>query len=306
MPTLTIAICTKDRPESLTAVLTHLSAFREIASGTIDVLVIDDGDLSVYEPRLAEAIGPGAVLRIHGKPAAAGPGLYASRSVAVREARGEWVLFLDDDAFPEPGYLSTLLDLAGSDPSVVGYGGVDVAGLPISPGYLLKSYAMIFGLMGKGPGHLGRSGYNHSQMLWRDADAPFRSEFLHGCNMAFERKALEGLPNLEWLTGHACCEDLVLSHHASTQGALIVNPGLRVRHIQAEGGRGNARGRLASTILNHARFQRLRGKFSAMGHAWALLGLLGKDLALSAKRDLSKTAILSVYASALPRVLSSR
>jgi glycosyltransferase involved in cell wall biosynthesis len=51
-----------------------------------------------------------------------GPGLSGARNTGVAHARGDVVVFLDDDARAEPGWLRALLD-AYDDPSVVGVGG---------------------------------------------------------------------------------------------------------------------------------------------------------------------------------------
>lgn len=48
-------------------------------------------------------------------------GLSHARNRALREARGEWVIFVDDDVFPEDGWLTAYLDFIESAPEVCGF-----------------------------------------------------------------------------------------------------------------------------------------------------------------------------------------
>ena len=303
-PALTVAICTMDRPGPLVEVLGALAA--QDLDGGWDVLVLDEGTTPLREADLSGTLQGRAPLRLVRKDAGDTPGLYGSRRACAAAAGGELVLFLDDDAVPAPDYLSRLAALAAAWPGHAGFGGVDRLGLPERAGRVARLYARAFLVAGPGPGRLGATGYNHAQMTWRMQAGPFESEFLHGCNMAFRKQALEGLPHLAWLTGHSCCEDLVLSAHASRSGALLVDPSLRVEHRLAPGGRGTNAERLGATIVNHARFLAWhRRRPSRAAFAWGMAGLLAKDLTRGlAKRGLPMAGVLSAYARGVPPALT--
>lgn len=299
---LTIAICTKDRPDSLLAVLVALSADPAILAGRANVMVIDDGELGDRSKEVLAAI-PGRI-DILKKQAEFGRGLYESRRFSASRCSAPLILFLDDDAYPDVGYLDTLIEAARSHPDVVGFGGVDRNDLPESTSWARVAYAAAFHLSGRGPGDLSITGFNHGQMLWRSQAHPFPSEFLHGCNMAFRVHSIDDLPPMEWLRGHACCEDLVISRHAASHGSLLVMPTLTLRHMPADGGRGDPTSQLRDRIMNHARFSGYLGRAGAASYAWSMLGLLAKDLLVSrAKRRSGALAILAVYLRAFPEAL---
>lgn len=295
-PYLTVAVCTKDRPEALLRLGEALG--RQRASRPWEVLIVDDGllgrdVLAELEARLPEGVG----LRHRKKTETDPAGLYGSRVAAVVESRGDVVVFLDDDAVPFSDYLETVARAFAAEPELAGVGGVDVRDLPEFASGAASAYARFFLLRGKGPGDLSVTGFNHSQMTWRSQLARFPARFLHGCNMAFRREALAGLPELPWLEGHSCCEDLVLSSVAASRGRLAVDPALKVEHVPWPGGRGNAAARLGSYLRNHAEFEAWRsGKRPGFRFAWSLVGLLAKDvLAKRGKRGLGATEILREY-----------
>lgn len=294
---LTIAICTKDRPDSLLDVLRTLSSLPMTSLDAVEILVVLDGTNAPSQEDCDLAAGRHVRMRPKGPDER--PGLYASRIVCAEEARGDVVLFLDDDAHPCPGYLERLQDLAAAHPTTQGFGGVDRASLPASPSWFAMAYARAFLLAGRSPGKLSPTGFNHSQMSWRQQSEPFESEFLHGCNMAFRKAALRDLPDVPWLSGHACTEDLVISRHATLRGPLLVDPSLGVRHLPGEGGRGSAPQRLRTMLVNHARFQAWRTGSRPMFLEWSMLGLFLRDLALPGRKGLDRRQVVSTYIEAL-------
>lgn len=301
-PQITIAICTRKRPQSLLEVLRTLAAEPEISTPAVEILVLEDGNGEGYPIPSFEGLPYSP--RFMFKTETDGAGLYESRRICARAARGEIVLYLDDDAFVAEGYLRRLTEIFRNHPDVQGVGGLDVLGLPEASGGIGYAYARLFHLAGNGPGRLSRSGFNYSQMIWRSQDKPFETDFLHGCNMAFRKAAIQDLPEVDWLVGHAPTEDLVISWHAAGKGPLVVDPGLSVRHVQAPGGRGNARQRLGDKLANHARFLGLMGDCSPFYYAMSLMGLFARDIAMPAKRDLGRMHIMREYLEAATRARS--
>lgn len=97
LPSITVAVPTRDRPRSLARCLAAL------APEAPDVLVVDDGS--------ADASTVAAVCARHGarllrRPVAGGPA--AARNAALAACDNELVAFLDDDTEPCPGWLAIL------------------------------------------------------------------------------------------------------------------------------------------------------------------------------------------------------
>ena len=104
-PSVTIAICTRDRPGGVTRLLNSL--FERIASlprdiPTPDVLVVDNAP---SDDRTCEVARRYPAVRYVREPRA---GLNFARNRAVKESRGEILAFLDDDVIPDRGWFEGL------------------------------------------------------------------------------------------------------------------------------------------------------------------------------------------------------
>jgi glycosyltransferase involved in cell wall biosynthesis len=94
LPLITVAICTRDRPEGVERLLRSLSdqaSLLPIGSAGLDILVVDNAPSS---DRTRELAGQRPEVRYAREPR---PGLDFARNLALREARGEILAFLDDD-----------------------------------------------------------------------------------------------------------------------------------------------------------------------------------------------------------------
>lgn len=100
LPTATIAICTRDRPDDLARAL---PAIARLKGAPYPILVVDNCP-STAATREIVASWPGVEYVREDRP-----GLNAARNRALREARTDVVAFSDDDAAPEPGWLQALL-----------------------------------------------------------------------------------------------------------------------------------------------------------------------------------------------------
>ncbi len=117
-----VVVPTYDRPRRLRECLESLA--RQTLAAPWEVLVIDDGTPDAQA--VAAAVGTGRpgwrVIRQDN----AGPA--AARNRGVREARGEFIAFTDDDCLPEPAWLETLVQAARARPDAL-VGGTTVNGL---------------------------------------------------------------------------------------------------------------------------------------------------------------------------------
>jgi glycosyltransferase involved in cell wall biosynthesis len=98
---MSVVIPTRDRPERLEPTLQLLSLQEGVDPGEYEVIVVDDGSKS---PATAEmpAAGPAArVVRLEGE------GPSAARNKGASVARGELLVFVDDDMQVVPGFLAS-------------------------------------------------------------------------------------------------------------------------------------------------------------------------------------------------------
>lgn len=124
-PALSVAICTRNRSESLAVALASLE--QTPSSLPWELLVIDNASEDDTSARLNQIKTKfPATLRILFEAEA---GLSKARNLALREARGSAVLFLDDDVTCEPGVVEAHIK-AFEHPSVHATGGRIIPLLP--------------------------------------------------------------------------------------------------------------------------------------------------------------------------------
>jgi glycosyltransferase involved in cell wall biosynthesis len=108
-PTITVAICTRERPNDLERCMTSLKASTE---RPFEILVIDNAPESDSTRRVVERF-PGVEYYREVQR-----GLSAARNAALEQARGEIVAFIDDDAIAHPSWIERALR-AFADPEVM-------------------------------------------------------------------------------------------------------------------------------------------------------------------------------------------
>ncbi|MCA1726853.1 MAG: glycosyltransferase family 2 protein [Actinobacteria bacterium] len=100
-PDLTVVIPTYNRAPSLDALLASLAAQRD--ADEFDVVVVDDGSAD-DTPEVAARWADGPFELAYLRPGHRGPA--GARNEGLRHARGELVLFVDDDERADPGLLA--------------------------------------------------------------------------------------------------------------------------------------------------------------------------------------------------------
>lgn len=103
-PDLSVVIPTRNRRETLLRTLDALGAQKGL-DGRLEVIVVDDGGNDGTGAALGQRSWPFALhlMRAEGKGAA------SARNLGASAARGERLVFLDDDIAPEPGFLAAHL-----------------------------------------------------------------------------------------------------------------------------------------------------------------------------------------------------
>ena len=119
---VTVVVPTYRRPQQLRRCLEALAT--QTLREPWEVIVVDDGSpqpFSAADLPAADRLALRVIRQENAGPAAA-------RNRGVREARGEFVAFTDDDCRPEPGWLGTLVDAVRQRPGAL-VGGTTFNGL---------------------------------------------------------------------------------------------------------------------------------------------------------------------------------
>jgi glycosyltransferase involved in cell wall biosynthesis len=95
LPPITVAVCTRDRPDELQGCIQHLL---ELDYPDFDVLICDNSRDAGPTRQIAETLGVGYVRE-------STAGLSRARNAALKAARHRWVAFTDDDCRPESNWL---------------------------------------------------------------------------------------------------------------------------------------------------------------------------------------------------------
>lgn len=115
-PDVTAVLPTRDRGRFFADALRCALGQEDVQ---LEVIVVDEGSTDGTPALLEEQSDPRLRVLRNDRPC----GVAAARNQAVREARGTWIAFLDDDDLWAPQWLRTALDAAqGSEPTLV-YGG---------------------------------------------------------------------------------------------------------------------------------------------------------------------------------------
>jgi GT2 family glycosyltransferase len=100
LPTATVAVCTRNRPDDLQRCLGALTQLPDLGQ---EILVVDSCSTGDVTRQVVDQFPTVRYIREDR------PGLNIARNRALREARHPIVAFCDDDAIPDPGWLHGLL-----------------------------------------------------------------------------------------------------------------------------------------------------------------------------------------------------
>jgi glycosyltransferase involved in cell wall biosynthesis len=216
---ITVAICTWNRCELLRQTLEQMTRLLVPAGLEWELLVINNGCsdstgrvIHSFEPRLP----------IH-EVFESNAGLSNARNRALEEARGDYILWTDDDVLVDEGWLKAFAETARRFPEGAVFGGPIEPWFPVPPDpVLLASFPLL---------RIGFNGLNHGDV--ERALEPDR--YVWGANMAFRRAAIAGLrfdPELGvrqalMMVGE---EKDFIERMRQRGGTAIWSPAMRVRH----------------------------------------------------------------------------
>jgi glycosyltransferase involved in cell wall biosynthesis len=171
MPTVSVVVCTRDRPDDLRRCLESLTA---LAYPQTEVLVVDNASRG-DETRLAAEEHSVRCVREDK------PGLDFARNRGIAESHGSFVAFADDDVIVDPGWVDQLL-LGFEDESIM-----CVTGLTM-PAELASEAQMAFERYGDGG---FRKGYERRVFDRLNLSPAAAGKVGAGANMAFRREAFD-------------------------------------------------------------------------------------------------------------------
>jgi GT2 family glycosyltransferase len=160
-PFISVVVCSYNGSRTIRDTLEGLS---RLQYPTYEVIVVNDGSTDPT-PSIAGQYGVRLITVQNG-------GLSKARNIGLEAARGEIVAYIDDDAYPDPHWL-TYLAAAFVNSDHVGVGGPNIA--PEGDGPIAECIANAPG----GPIHV----------LVSDSEA----EHIPGCNMAFRKEPLKAI-----------------------------------------------------------------------------------------------------------------
>jgi len=184
---ISIIICTRNRPEQIRECLEHLA--RSSLAAVCEILVLDQSAQPLELEGLPAAVRP--LLRYHSRP---GRGLAKARNQAIRLARGEILAFTDDDCVVSSSWADQIWRAFDANPHVDGvYGRVlayDDGSAPVT----YHRWATAFGEISYAtrPG-----GVSCTALFDKPNAAAFRRPVMPienlgaGNNMAFRRRVFE-------------------------------------------------------------------------------------------------------------------
>jgi glycosyltransferase involved in cell wall biosynthesis len=179
-PSLTVAICTKDRPDTLMRCLTSLLSLQlpdSNASQRFEVLVVDNAPSDERTHDVVKSLPSIGYVR---EPK---PGLNFARNLAVQKATGELLAFLDDDVTVDQDWLDGLREAWSENPDAAAFTGL------VLP-YELETDAQVLFEQGGGF-RRGFEKIRYGQVLPGNPLHPCGAGiFGAGCNMTFRREIL--------------------------------------------------------------------------------------------------------------------
>lgn len=223
-PRLTLVICTYNNASVLAQTLAHIEEQSVESPSDVAVLVIDNNCTDDTARVVAEASARGRVpglLRI----VETRQGQVFARVRGVLESRSEWVAFIDDDNFLQPGWIAGALDFIAAHPRCGAFGGRIEIIWQKTPSAVLKanSYAYASLDLGDAPRRL------EGETRWR----------LRGAGLVCKVEALVASGWTEWqaCTGRQCGattsgDDLEMVMRIAREGYQIwYEPACHMRHF---------------------------------------------------------------------------
>jgi GT2 family glycosyltransferase len=224
---VSVIIPTRNRPDSLSALLSNLSLMTDEFSR---VIVVDSSGPEFRE-RVDRVIQDcrrlqGLVTVVHSPIAS----LTHQKNLGMNQCRADEIIqILDDDVLPPKGYLIAMKQLLLKS-GLTGVSGVTQEMVP--PSFAKRLFSRMFGLVSAKPGDVSVGGIGSPVYPNPGSDEPVHSSWLIGCSM-WDLSKIEGARYHPRLLGSALFEDVEFSFRLSKVGLLAVDPTKVLLHQSA-------------------------------------------------------------------------
>jgi GT2 family glycosyltransferase len=212
MLTLSVIICTRNRPDDLRRAIASITAQTRQPK---EIVVVDGSDDEVHVP-----YDPSNDVTRTYRAAR----VNSQRNLAVNCSSGDVVLFLDDDVVLDTHYIEALMEAFERDPSVVGASGT-ITNLSLAYRLLFGTFAFLF--WGKCFTTVRPGIGSIPARIPKNTTPTCR---LHGCDMAFRRQLAQRLKFDEDMPCDGG-DDIEVPYRASRFGKLVFVPAARLEHL---------------------------------------------------------------------------
>ncbi len=277
MNALSVVIATKDRLERVAKCLEKIESQTKPPG---EVIIIDGSETPLSKQALS-TIKKSRVVYINRKSS-----MVEARNIGIRKAKGNVVLFLDDDAFIEKDYIKNLMEFYGSRPEAGGAEG----------SVTNERNRRLIERLSNFPSFPGR---NDVMMMQR----------LHGCNMSFRKEVFKDFMFDENLAGYYNDDDEFCGR-VSKRYKLFFVPSARLVHDQTQyGGARIDQYRNYNTLVFNQFYSlcNIRGKnlFDVIGYIFSQILMVSRAFVFVKKdRNMAVKGILRGYKRILRAVLS--
>ena len=172
-PLISVVVCTRNRAYLVSKAIASVLG-QDFPAPDYEIVVVDNGSTDNTAEIVRSAAG-GAVVRYIREEQI---GLCFARNCGWREARGRYIVFLDDDAIAQPGWLKSVRNAFDEDPTAIGVigGRIEPIWEGLRPRWLADEIA----------GSLTIIDWGGSRKVIAD----IRREWLAGANMAVPKSVL--------------------------------------------------------------------------------------------------------------------
>lgn len=231
LPLVSVVIPTHNRHASLCRTIEALR--QQVTDVAWELVVVDDGSSPAIDGDMVRGLEPARIVRTE----ELGPA--AARNAGISAARGDFVLFTDDDTEPAPGWIEAAAAFLAAHPDAVGVEG-PVESPPFDPLYA-------FSLENDQPG-----------AYWT-------------CNIAFRKPTLVRLGGFYEGFPFPHCEDRDLGFRALAVGPIGFTGDMRIVHHPRSMTLSQLRRRARMSVSEIALFKRHREQFGRYGRLPAAL-----------------------------------